>query len=206
MKIYLQCRDEANKEYQRLRRMRWTGWQFLLYGCWAADPYIEAKKSVWFSQTADRHVWAILEAASRRKIVAVCVCDPGGSTEEVVAAMMCELDKGSCGRYDAPERYGTIDFDRFWLLYRGRHFHEQSASREPSASGEREEPRPERRMENVVPFHKPPPGEKFDPEEALSTFRYVQWKRKNREGMEAASKLKREEKAKRRKSTTRTKK
>jgi hypothetical protein len=167
MKIYLQCRDEANKEHQRLRRMRRTGWQFLLYGCWAADPYIEAKKSVWLSHTADRRIWTILEAGFRRKIVAVCECDPGGSTEEVVAAMMRELDKETGGGYVGPERYGTIDFDRFWLLYRGRPFHEPSASREPSRPKESEEPR--RRIKNVVPFHKPPPGEEFDPEEALWT-------------------------------------
>src|SRR5580693_6513751 len=119
-RIYLHCRDEANNEYKRLRRIRRTGWEFLLRGFWAAGPINETMKSVWFSHNLDRTSWAILETGYRRKIVAVCECDSSSSTEELVAAMMSALDKERRGAYDWPELQGAIDFDRFWLKYAGK--------------------------------------------------------------------------------------
>jgi len=86
MKIYTLDSAATRRDFERLRRKRRSEWQFLMSGWRAAGPIFEVRCSVSYSCSPDRTVWALLEAGSRRRVVAVCEADPACPTEEVLAA------------------------------------------------------------------------------------------------------------------------
>jgi hypothetical protein len=117
------------EQFRRLKRKKWSRWEFLYRGEWSDDWHHQGRRSFWIAWTEDRRFWAVKEGV---RVVAAASTPEEVSLEEVAAAMLLKVYDDGGGSIGAPVAHGEIDFKRFWDLYCAEDAAPDQAAAEPA--------------------------------------------------------------------------
>ena len=121
MEIITCQQKERAKEFNRIKRKKWSQWHYLVSGEWAQDIYHSGNTIFCYSYTKDCSCWALLEQAFPRKIVAVAINASDIEPAFIIASMMYKLFSDGGSYLELINYYnkkGEVNFDEVWQHYR----------------------------------------------------------------------------------------
>ena len=110
----------GDSTFEKMKRKKWTGWNFLVSGEWAESPMNQGNHYFYIANTSDKRYWAILNKKFPKRIIAVAYVENDTPIEEIAAQMLIRVREEGGDYILLEHRHGDIDFKKFWSLYRSQ--------------------------------------------------------------------------------------
>jgi hypothetical protein len=117
MEIYTAISADGDLSFERLKRKKWTGWEYLVSGEWAESPMNLGSCHLHITSTADKQYWAIMDQGWPRRILAVAKVITKKSVNEIAAEMLIRVKKENGYHITRGHGYGSyVDLKLFWKI------------------------------------------------------------------------------------------